>query len=279
MAAARDTPDRDLQARHRRDVARDRRARRRDGQLRRRSRPGAGRHAGAAAAARRATCRPTRRRRCAAPPTRWRCGCAITTTRCTRSACPSGDAGARDLRSASSRRGSRRWARGAWPASPPISPRCSTSNIAARATSGSTERNDSDAGRGGAPAGPRGADRRAAAARGAARRRSVAAVARRQDRRAISPSSTAHDRRPGRLCHGDAPADPGSRPRSRRDRAESRDATMPRARARKPTRARARARAARARPPARRARSKAASPEQRRGRRPSRTAPRRSTAR
>ncbi len=43
--------------------------------------------------------------------------------------------GARHLRGASSRPGSRRSARAGWPGSPPISPRCSTSNIAARASS------------------------------------------------------------------------------------------------------------------------------------------------
>ena len=99
-------PDRDLQTRHRGDVAGDRRARRRD----RRLRAGAG---GRAARGSRLPNPPRdlpaeeRRRSCAAPPTASPCGCAITTTRCTANACRAGRSPGR-CSTRSSRRGSRR---------------------------------------------------------------------------------------------------------------------------------------------------------------------------
>ena len=132
--------------------------------------------------------------------------CAITTTRCTRARAARRD-GARHLRGASSRRASRRWARGAWPASPPISPRCSTSAIAARATSISTERNDVTLAEAIRLLAREALDRRAAAARGAARGRHVAPVPRRQVGRDLQELD-APCRQPGRLRQGGAPADP-----------------------------------------------------------------------
>ena len=67
--------------------------------------------------------RRRKRRRCAAPPTPRRCGCAITTTAIHAKRAPGGRPGARHCSTAWSRRGSRRSARSAWPASPPTSRR------------------------------------------------------------------------------------------------------------------------------------------------------------
>ena len=167
---------------------------------------------------RRATCRPRRRRSCAAPPTALALRLRYHDDAVHGKRVPGEPAGARDLRGASSRRGSRRLGarRMAGVAA----------NLAAmldeqyrrQGFERVTERTESTHGRGGAAADPRGADQERAAARGAA----ASSICGGPGSKARSAKDFGEldraDPRPGRLCAGHAAADPGSRPRSRRGR-------------------------------------------------------------
>ncbi len=117
----------------------------------------------------------------------------------------------------SSRRGSRRWAPAAWSGSRPILPPMLDEQYRRQGFERITERTESTMAEAVRLLAREALTQRTAAALGAACRRSVAPLARRQDRQGHRRARP-HDPRPGRLCAGDAPADPGSRPRSRRVR-------------------------------------------------------------